>query len=98
MIKFLKISAKAPKRRFRSQKCDAEIEIFAEAEVEVPLLRRLKNLSQCDRALSKVKVLTLLYCHSCTAGTLELTVQQYRLACTVVGGGGGGARGCSALS
>ena len=50
----LKISAKAntPKRWFRSQKiCDADIEVSAEAEVEVPLLRKLQNLSQCDRAL-----------------------------------------------
>ena len=49
----LKISAKAntPKRRFRFQKIgDAEIEVSAEAEV--PLLRKLQNLSQCDRALS----------------------------------------------
>ena len=48
------VSAKAgtPKRRFCSQKiCDAEIEVSAEAEVEVPLLRKLQNLSQCDRAL-----------------------------------------------
>ena len=45
------VSAKAdtPKRRFRSQKiCDAD-EVSAEAEV--PLLRKLQNLSQCDRAL-----------------------------------------------
>ena len=52
------VSAKAdtPKRRFRSQKiCDAEIEVSAEAEV--PLLRKLQNLSQCDRALTS-KLLT----------------------------------------
>ena len=51
------VSAKAdtPKRRFRSQKiCDAEIEVSAEAEVEVPLLRKLQNLSQCDRALTSL--------------------------------------------
>ena len=50
----LKISAKAntPKRRFHSQKiCDSEIEVSAEAEV--PLLWRLQNLSQCDRALNE---------------------------------------------
>ena len=45
-----KISAKAntPKRRLRSQKiCDADIEVSAEAEV--PVLRKLQNLPQCDR-------------------------------------------------
>ena len=50
----LEISAKAntPKRRFRSQKlCDAEIEVSAEAKVL--LLRKLQNLSQCDRALER---------------------------------------------
>ena len=49
------VSAKAdtPKRRFRSQKiCDAEIEVSAEAEVEVLLSRKLQNLSQCNRALT----------------------------------------------
>ena len=49
------VSAKAntPKRRFRSQKiCDAEIEVSAEEEV--PLSRKLQNLSQCDRALMKL--------------------------------------------
>ena len=52
----LKISAKVdkPKWRFHSQKiCDAEIEVSAEAEVNIPLLllRCLQTVSQCDRAL-----------------------------------------------
>ena len=55
----LKISTKTntPKRRFRYQKiCDAEIEVSAEAEVEVLLLRKLQNLSQCDRRNSECSV------------------------------------------
>ena len=36
------------KRRFRSQKIDAEIEVSAEAEVPLPFLRHLQNLSHCE--------------------------------------------------
>ena len=35
-----------------SKICDAEIEVSAESEVPLPLLRKLQNLSQCDPVLT----------------------------------------------
>ena len=75
----LKISAKAnmPKRRFRSQKiCDAKIEVSAEAEVPLPLLRKLQNLSQCDRALtSGFKLMIEAKCPGYMGGSYNLIPQ-----------------------